>query len=109
LRFIGIISLKTPRTGYTLSKKIIHLAETAGIPRLMGPQAETGVGTLASAHFGASRRNVSYPGKISLFLCLKDDLLAEPISLKEGILELPKRSGNGAILDEDKIKRYPMD
>jgi len=106
---IGIISIKTPRTGYTLSLKIIHQAEMAGIPCLMGTQAETGVGTLASAHFGAARRNVSYPSEISFFLGLKDDLLAEPISLKDGIIELPKRHGNGAILNEEKIKKYRMD
>ena len=106
---IGIISIKTPRTGYTLSLKIIHLAEMAGIPCLMGSQAETGVGTLASAHFGAARRNVSYPSEISFFLNLKDDLLAEPVSLQDGVIVLPTRPGNGAILDEGKIKRYRID
>ena len=106
---IGIISIKTPRTGYTLSLKIVNMAETGGIPCLMGTQAETGVGTLASAHFGAARRNVSYPSEISFFLSLKDDLLAEPIALKDGFIELPKLPGNGATLDEDKIKRYRMD
>jgi L-alanine-DL-glutamate epimerase-like enolase superfamily enzyme len=106
---IGIISIKTPRTGYTLSLKIVHMAENAGIPCLIGTQAETGVGTLASAHFGAARRNVSYPSEISFFLSLKDDLLAEPISLQDGVIELPRRPGNGAILDEEKIKRYRMD
>jgi L-Ala-D/L-Glu epimerase len=106
---IGIISIKTPRTGYTLSMKIIHLAEMAEIPCLMGTQGETGVGTLASAHFGAARRNVSYPSEISFFLSLKDDLLAEPINLKDGCIQLPKRPGNGAILDEEKLKKYRMD
>lgn len=106
---IGVISIKTPRTGYTLSMKIMHLAEMAGIPCLMGTQGETGVGTLASAQFGASRRNVSYPSEISFFLALKDDLLAEPISLQDGIIDLPRRPGNGAILDEEKIKKYRMD
>jgi L-alanine-DL-glutamate epimerase-like enolase superfamily enzyme len=106
---IGMISIKTPRTGYTLSMKIIHLAETAEIPCLMGSQGETGVGTLASAHFGASRRKVSYPSEISFFLDLKDDLLVEPINLKDGVIELPKRPGNGAILDEEKIKKYRLD
>jgi L-alanine-DL-glutamate epimerase-like enolase superfamily enzyme len=106
---IGMISIKTPRTGYTLSMKIIHLAEMAEIPCLMGSQGETGVGTLATAHFGAARRNVSYPSEISAFLNLKDDLLAEPINLKDGVIELPKRPGNGAILDEEKIKKYRLD
>jgi L-alanine-DL-glutamate epimerase-like enolase superfamily enzyme len=106
---IGIISIKTPRTGYSLSLKIVNLAETAGIPCLMGTQAETGVGTLASAQFGAARRNVSYPSEISFFLSLKDDLLAEPIALRDGFIHLPDRPGNGAVLDEDKIKKYRID
>ena len=106
---IGLISIKTPRTGYTLSMKIVHLAEMAGIPCLMGSQAETGVGTLASAHFGAARRNVSYPSEISFFLSVRDDLLAEPVFLKDGVIELPSRPGNGAVLDEEKIKKYRMD
>lgn len=106
---IGIMSIKTPRTGYTLSQKIIHLAEIAGIPCLMGTQAETGLGTLASAHFGSAHKNVSYPSEISFFLCLKDDLLAEPICLKDGIVELPQRPGNGAVIDEGKLKKYRMD
>jgi L-alanine-DL-glutamate epimerase-like enolase superfamily enzyme len=106
---IGIISIKTPRTGYTLSLKIVNMAENAGIPCLIGTQAETGVGTLASAHFGAARRNVSYPSEISFFLSLKDDLLAEPISLQDGMIELPRRPGNGAVLDEEKLKKYRMD
>ena len=105
----GIISIKTPRTGYTLSLKIVNMAENAGIPCLMGTQAETGVGTLASAHFGAARRNVSYPSEISFFLSLKDDLLAEPVALNDGFIELPNRPGNGAILDEEKIKKYRQD
>jgi L-Ala-D/L-Glu epimerase len=106
---IGIISIKAPRTGYTLSLKIVHMAENAGIPCLMGTQAETGVGTLASAHFGAARRNISYPSEISFFLSLKDDLLAEPVVLKDGFIELPQLAGNGAILDEEKLKKYRMD
>lgn len=106
---IGIISIKTPRTGYTLSMKIIHLAEAAGIPCLMGTQAETGIGTLASAHFGAAQSNVSFPSEISSFLFLKDDLLAEPVPFKDGVIGLPKRPGNGAIIEEGKVKKYRID
>ena len=95
LGVVGIISIKTPRTGYTLSKKVIHLAEMAGIPCLMGTQGETGVGTLVSAQFGAARRNVSYPSEISFFLFLKDDLLEEPVPFKDGFIELSKNQETG--------------
>ena len=109
LGVVGIISIKTPRTGYTLSAKIIHLAETAGIPCLMGTQGETGVGTMVSAQFGAARRNVSYPSEISFFLFMKDDILAEPVPFKDGFIELSKKPGNGAVIDEDKLKKYRLD
>ena len=105
----GIISIKTTRTGYTLSQKIVHLAEMAGISCLMGTQAETDIGALASVHFGAAQRNMPYPSENSFFLCLKDTLLQEPIPFSQGTIVLPGRPGNGVIIDEDKLKKYRMD
>ena len=67
------------------------------------------MGTLVSAQFGAARRVVSHPSEISFFLFMKDDLLAEPVPLKDGCIVLPERPGNGAILDEDKLAKYRMD
>jgi L-alanine-DL-glutamate epimerase-like enolase superfamily enzyme len=109
LGVIGIIGIKAPRTGYTQSLKIVHLAEAADIPCLMGTQAETGIGTLASAQFGAARANVSIPSDLSHFMFLKDDFLAEPISFRDGFIQLPKRPGNGAVIDEEKLARYRVD
>jgi len=106
---IGMISIKAPRTGYTYSLKISHLAETAGFPCLMGTQGETGVGTLASAQFGAARRIVSYPSEISFFLFLQDDLLAEPVPFKDGSIVLSDSPGNGAKIDQKKLKKYRME
>jgi L-alanine-DL-glutamate epimerase-like enolase superfamily enzyme len=92
-----------------ISIRFGKIAETVGIPCLMGSQAETGLGTLASAQFGAARKNVSYPSEISYFLNMEDDLLAEPIEMKNGIIYLPKKAGNGAVLDAKKIKKYRLD
>lgn len=106
---IGIISIKTTRTGYTLSQKIVHLAEMAGISCLMGTQGETDIGALASVHFGAAQRYMPYPSENSFFLYLKDNLLQEPIQFKGGTIVLPGRPGNGVMIDEDKLKKYRMD
>jgi L-alanine-DL-glutamate epimerase-like enolase superfamily enzyme len=106
---IGVISIKTPRTGYYLSRKIIQMAEMAGIGCLVGSQAESTVGTLASAHFAAAFRNIRYPSEISYFLNITDSLLAEPIRLTSGAIELPKGPGFGIELDEEKLKRYRVD
>ncbi len=109
LGVVGIIGIKTPRTGYTQSLKIVHLAETANLPCLMGTQAESGIGTLCSAQFGAARNNVSIPSEISSFLFMKDDLLAEPVPFKDGVITLPPRPGNGVIIDEKKLEKYRID
>jgi L-alanine-DL-glutamate epimerase-like enolase superfamily enzyme len=109
LGVIGIIGIKAARTGYTQSLKIVHLAEAADMPCLMGTQAETGIGTLSAAAFGAARANVSIPSDISNFLFLKDDLLAEPILFRDGVITLPKGPGNGAVIDEEKLRKYRVD
>ncbi len=72
-------------------------------------RAETGVGALSNAQFGAARCNVSHPSDISFFLSLRDDLVAEPVSLKDDSIGLPRRPGNGAILDGETIKMYRLD
>jgi len=109
LGVIGVISIKTPRTGYYQSRKIIRMAEQAGIGCLLGTQAESTVGTLPSAHFAAAFRNVRYPSEISYFLNITDSLLQEPIRLINGVIELSEEPGFGIKLDEEKVKRYRVD
>jgi L-alanine-DL-glutamate epimerase-like enolase superfamily enzyme len=106
---IGAISIKTPRTGYYKSRKIIQMAELAGIGCLVGSQAESTVGTLPSAHFAAAFRNIRYPSEISYYLNIKDSLLQEPIRLDNGAIELPDKPGFGNEIDEEKLKRYRLD
>lgn len=109
LGVLGVILIKTPRTGYYQSRKIVQRAELAGLPCMVGTQAETSLGTLASAHFAAAWANIPYPSEISFFLNIKDTLLTEPLPLKNGSLMLSSRPGFGFEVDEDKLKRYRLD
>jgi L-alanine-DL-glutamate epimerase-like enolase superfamily enzyme len=106
---IGVVSIKTPRTGYHQSRKIIQLAESAGIGCLVGTQAESSVGVLPSAHFAAAFQGIRYPSEISFFLKIKDSLLQEPISLTQGAIDLSQEPGFGIKVDEDKLTRYRLD
>jgi L-Ala-D/L-Glu epimerase len=106
---ISIVSIKTPRTGYYLSRKILHLAEQAGFPCIIGTQVETDVGALASAHFGAAFKAFLYPAELTYFLTMKDTLLSPPLEIHEGMLVLPEDPGLGATLDEEKLAFYRTD
>jgi len=107
---LRIVSIKTARTGFFLSKKIIHLCEQAAIRNLHGFQGDSSVGTLCSAQLCAAFKNTAayYPSEISFFLMLTDDFLKDPITIKDGDLVLPDKPGLGIEMDEDKFARFMM-
>ena len=106
---IGVVGIKTSRTGIYDSMRIVHLAEAYGLPCWIGSQGVSGVGALASAHFAAAFRNIPFPSDLSTPLKQQDDLLAAPIDIRDGKLHLPDTTGIGAIVDEQKLGRYRLD
>ena len=103
---ISMINVKTARTGYFQSRKVIHLVEQAGFPCLIGTLLETDIGVLASAHFGAAFKIFSYPAELTYFLKMEDHLLKSPLRVEDGVLFLPDRPGLGMELDEGKLEHY---
>lgn len=106
---VQLVSVKPPRTGAHLTRRVVALAEAAGAPGLIGTQGEAQLGTLAAAHVGAAFAQFAYPGEFSLFTLLTDDLLAEPLSIAGGWLQLPRTPGIGARLDPERLARYRVD
>jgi L-Ala-D/L-Glu epimerase len=107
---LRVVSIKTARTGFTLSRKIVHLCEQAGIRNLHGLQGDSSAGSIASAHFCAAFKNTSfyYPSEASFYLLLVDDFLKEPVVIKDGWLELPDIPGLGFEVDEHKFGRFQI-
>ncbi|MBL8670969.1 MAG: hypothetical protein JNK11_10000 [Alphaproteobacteria bacterium] len=103
-------NVKPPRSGYTQTKKILALAEQAGLAAMMGTMLETDIGVLGAAHFAAAHRVfATYPAELTYFLKMKDRLLSAPLAVKDGVLVLPDGPGLGIEIDEDKIKRYRVE
>ena len=73
-------------------------------------QADSSIGTLASAHLCAAFKNTSfyYPSENSFFLILVDDLLKEQIVIKDGCLELSDAPGLGIEINEKKLEKFKM-
>jgi hypothetical protein len=57
--------------------------------------------------FGAAYQLTSrYAGELSNFLDMRDDLLIEPLQIRDGLLYRPAGVGLGVQIDADKLGRY---
>ncbi|MEU1595107.1 enolase C-terminal domain-like protein [Streptomyces sp. NPDC005708] len=104
------VSIKTARTGFTASQRILHECEGLGVPVVMGNQIDGQIGTLCTVTFGAAHRSCSqYAGELSNFLDMTDDLLTEPLTIESGTLRIREGAGLGIDIDPDKLARYRQD
>jgi muconate/chloromuconate cycloisomerase len=103
-----IINIKIMKPGGLYNaKKIAFIAESAGIPCLVGSMIETGVGTAASAHFACATKNIRYPCEFIGTMMVKDDILEGAAYVpRNGLIEIQRKPGFGINLDEDKMMKY---
>ncbi len=101
------INIKTARTGFTASRRVHHLAEGLGIDVVMGNQIDGQLGTACTIAFGAAFASTSrYAGELSNYLDMADDLLAEPLQIRDGVLHVNPGAGLGVEIDPDKLAHY---
>lgn len=106
----SVVSIKTARTGFTESQRIVGLCEGLGVQMLIGNQVDGQLGSLAAVTFGAATASTSArAGELSNFLAMSDDLLAEPLQILDGRLAARERPGLGAELDLGKLAYYRTD
>jgi muconate cycloisomerase len=104
--------------GLSRAMQIDAVAYAHGIATNVNGSGETGVGTLANLHLAAAmaslgeacvlpvsglegNRTTEVAGAI-----YTDDLLAEPLDLRDGSVQVPSGPGWGIAVDETKIERY---
>jgi L-alanine-DL-glutamate epimerase-like enolase superfamily enzyme len=104
------ISIKTARTGFTASQRVHHLADGLGLEVVMGNQIDGQLGTACSVTFGAAYELTSRrAGELSNFLDMSDDLLVQPLRIRNGLLHVPPGVGLGVDIDPEKLARYRTD
>ncbi|MCP4601379.1 MAG: enolase [Proteobacteria bacterium] len=82
-----ILNIKTARTGYYHSSKMLSAARRHGKGVMVGSQASSTLGTIRAAIF-AGKSGIDYPCELGFFLKLKDDIVNHPIEIADGYLSL---------------------
>lgn len=104
------ICIKTARSGFTQAQQILSLCTGLGVDVTMGNQIDTQIGSLATVTFGAAFEATSRrAGELSNFLDMADDLIAEPIRIVDGRIQVRDEPGVGAAVDPEKLERYRTD
>ncbi len=104
------ICIKTARSGFTEATEILGLCTGLGVDVTMGNQIDTQIGSLATVTFGAAHQATTRKaGELSNFLDMTDDLLADPLVIKDGRISVRNVPGVGAGIDETKLAHYRQD
>lgn len=109
---VGVLGLKMyrPCGGITNARRLLDMAKMRGIPCLLHDDVELGVSLAAATHFIAARYgDLKYKPELSGYPeWIADDVLTEPLDIKDGHAEVPDGPGLGVELDEDKTEKYSV-
>jgi len=121
-RAAQIVSIYTTKPGGLYrAMQVAAVCSAAGLVCNVNGSIETGVGNLANLQLAAAAEPVTLSCVIPVStpaeaqhgqvagIYYKDDLLAEPMVLRDGALALPTAPGMGMSIDEAKIRRFTRD
>lgn len=107
---VRMVSVKTARTGFTESRRILDLCLARNVPIVVGSQYEGAIGALATITFAAAfAATAGQPAEITNFLDLTDDLVVAAPEIRDGRAAVPAASGLGIEVDPDRLARYRLD
>ena len=107
---VRVVSIKTARTGFTESRRILDLCLARNIPVVVGSQYEGGIGAAATVTFAAAfAATAGQPAEITNYLDLADDLVVAGPEIRDGRASVPTAGGLGVEVDEDRLDRYRLD
>ena len=82
------------------------IADAAGIPCWHGSEVDLGILEAAYLRACAAAKNCTLRSDIFGELVLENDLIIEPLEIREGRARVPQRPGLGVELDLDSLEKY---
>jgi muconate cycloisomerase len=103
------VHIKLPVVGgFTVARKMLAIAEAAGLAPLPGSDTATGVGIAAVVHFAASSPSFRRGIHGSPLARAVDDIVTDPTPESAVTLLVPDAPGLGVAVDEEKIVKYAV-
>lgn len=97
-----LFNIKLMKTGgISAARKIAAIAESAGIPCMLGCMVETRIGISAATHLALSNRNIKY-ADLDGHLYLKEDIVRGGVVTEEGVNRVFETEGLGLIMEDGK-------
>ena len=107
---VRVVSVKTARTGFTESRRILDLCLARNVPVVVGSQYEGAIGAAATIAFAAAfAATAGQPAEITNFLDLADDLVVAAPEIRDGRATVLATPGLGVEVDEERLQRYRVD
>lgn len=107
---VGVVSIKTARTGFTESRRVLDLCLGRNVGVIVGSQYEGAIGATATLAFAAAfAATAGQPAEIANFLDLADDLVLAPPEIRDGRVVVPGTPGLGIDVDEERLASYRLD
>jgi len=107
---VGAVSIKTARTGFTESRRILDLCLARSVPVVVGSQYEGAIGAAATIAFAAAFAGTAgRPAEMTNFVDLADDLVVAPPEIRDGRAFASAAPGLGIQVDDERLERYRVD
>lgn len=102
-----IFSLKIHKAGGMKNTiKVAGIAEAHGISCFGGTSLESSIGTAACLHTYGSIHNLDYGCELFGPDWLADEIVTNPVIIRDGYVYVPEKPGLGVELDEKKVEKY---
>ena len=88
------------------AKKALDIADTVKIDAYMGSFNELSISSIAGAHVAATIASLPYPCYLVGPTLYEEDILKEPLDIRDGMLHLTDNPGLGIEVDERQLEKF---
>jgi L-Ala-D/L-Glu epimerase len=104
---VQAVIVKTARSGFRVARDILAICTSKGVRTVIGSQGDSTLGIAAALHFAVAHRATAiHPAELSFHLNTEADILVEPMTIRQGCLNVPQGHGLGVHIDPEKLARY---